>query len=309
MATPSSSSITTSSSTQTTKKNTPSLKQMDLKPKPTATQSSPAEQSVPVEQSAPKEQNKIAAQIKPAEEIAKTGTLPALPEQGLAKENGSTSSPQGEKKKGKGRGCMLPSCSCKSCSCFGCLGIIFVVVVIGAILYFRPPFIWNTIKSFLNDGYEPTAYQNVAASDVIKDISTELEQDSEVEITELQLQALVQREFDSDQVRVDVEPSFFRVVLDIEDDNDRPLWLIFEIGQQSDDNLKVTKIGFERIDAPDFLQDRVSDSAFGALEVTGAEGENDAIRLVSTLIDAEDQGITVESLRFDKDKITIEGTK
>ena len=72
----------------------------------------------------------------------------------------------------------------------------------------------------------------------------------------------------------------------------------------------ITKIGFERIDAPDFLGDAITDSAFQALDLSSTSEENDeAEQLVSTLIDAKDQGISLESVRFDKDKITIVATK
>jgi len=210
----------------------------------------------------------------------------------------------------QGKGCSLPGCGCKSCACLSCLGIILIIVLFGAILFFRPPFIWNAIKSFLNDGYNPPTYDSQDSSAVVDNITKKVEAKGTVEITEKELQALLRSELGSSDVRIDVEPSYLRIASDIDDNEEHPLWLIIELAKTNDNKLKITKIGFERIDAPDFLGDAITDSAFQALDLSSTSEENDeAEQLVSTLIDAKDQGISLESVRFDKDKITIVATK
>lgn len=214
-----------------------------------------------------------------------------------------------KQEKAKGSGCSLPGCSCKSCACLSCLSIIALIVLFGVILFFRPPFIWNSIKSFLNKGYNPPVYESQDSVNLTNNIDKTLKTKKTVQITEAQMQALVRKELDSNDVRVDIEPSYFRIASDIDNNEEHPLWLIVEVAQTNDNKLKITRIGFERIGAPSFIKNAVSDSAFQALELNPGGGNQDAENLFAILIDAQDNGITISSVRFDKDKITIEASK
>ncbi len=206
---------------------------------------------------------------------------------------------------------LLPrvGCGCRSCSCFGCLTIILLLVLVGTILYFRPTFLWNPIKEYMNDGYAPQKYENVTAGSVRDQVDIKLDKQTSIEITESQLQALVRDKLNSKYTRVDVEPSYLRIVQDTEEDEQHPLWLIFEIGQTSDNKLQLTKVGFERLSAPAFLRNLASDSVFKAIDTAGVAGDNDAVKLITLLMEADDEGIKVKSVRFDKDKVTIQAEK
>lgn len=241
---------------------------------------------------------------KPAEEVVETEEAPIIKTQEKQEKR------EKEKQVKKGSGCSLipkPKCSCQSCSCFGCLIIILFLVLMASILYFRPPFVWNIIKSYMNAGYKPQTYSTVSTDAVTKRIETDLSQGKDATLTEQEMQSLLSKSLNINDVKVDVEPNYMRIVTDADNNNDHPLWLILEVAQQSDGNLKITKIGFNRIGAPSFLRNAISDSAFEALKLSGSDGNNSSNKMMTTAIDAGDNGISIESVRFDKDKVTIKG--
>lgn len=228
---------------------------------------------------------------------------------------------QEKQKEKKGSGCSipflkLPGCGCKSCACSGCLGIILIMILFFLVIYFRPPFVWNSIKSYLNDDYSPTIYSEQSSSEVMEEINaafkngtTGSEGNVEVEVTEEELQSLVRDQLGSDDFLVDVEPNYFRIVSDIDNNDERPLWLIFEFALKSDGDIELSKFGFEKIDAPDFLEKKIFEGTDEAAEIVPGNNDGGAQDFIEILIDASDNGITLDSVCFDKDRITITGSK
>ncbi len=195
-------------------------------------------------------------------------------------------------------------CSCRSCSCIGCLGFVLLLILLGLMIYFRPPFLWNATKKFLNAGYSPNNYEKLSTESVIESIKNDLSDDGLAQISEAELQNLAEDNLNIDDLFIDVEPNYFRIVSNLED-NDNPLWFIFEIGQGSDNSVKVTKIGFERVGVPGFLQDTLSKGVFSAIDFTTNTGDDDSIKLIKLLLDAEDENININSVRFDKDIVVV----
>lgn len=204
-----------------------------------------------------------------------------------------------EKKGGGGIGC-----SCKSCSCYGCLLFIILLVLLGAFIYFRPGFVWNGVKDFLNQGYQPNTEASV---DYISDaqVIQQLQEEGSVEISEQELQTLVWNKTNSQGYYVDVEPNYVRIVRDLDKNTQNPLWFMIEFGQGSDSRLNLTKIGFQRFGMPSFLRDSISNMLFSALDVSGTEGESDRDKFIRLILDA-DENVVIDNVRFDKDKVTIE---
>lgn len=195
-------------------------------------------------------------------------------------------------------------CGCRSCGCYGCLFIILIIVAIASLLYFKPAFVWNAIKDSLNKNYNPPVYTSSQPASVRENILESLTENNSVEVSESQLQSLIREELDSDEFRIDVEPNYLRVVQDVDGNEEHPLWLILEFGQGSDNDLKVTRFGFERVGIPSILRDPVSDTVLSAIETADIEGSNDATILIDLLLDPEDE-LDLKSVRFDKDKVTI----
>lgn len=218
--------------------------------------------------------------------------------------------PQKDTKKGSGGGFKIPTpgCGCKSISCYGCLLFLLLIVIIAACIYFRPSFVWNPLKSYLNNDYAPESQESMSASNVRDQVKASLEEDEiNFDITEQEMQALIEDKLESDEYYIDIEPNYIRLVRDIDSSTDKPLWLIFEVGQGSNDELEFTKLGFEKTGAPGFLRDVLSKSLFSVLDLSDTEGENDAVRFVSFFLSKTQDKITVSNVRFDKDKITIQG--
>lgn len=209
-----------------------------------------------------------------------------------------------DRKKDNKRG-MFPrlGCSCRSCGCYGCLLLIMLIVLIGSLIYFRPEFVWNGVKDFLNEDYHPNTTTSVAIDS--NEVIQILMEEGRVELTEPELQALVRARANSQAYYVDVEPSYLRVVRDLDRDADKPLWLLLELGQGSDSSLSMTKVGFQRISLPSFLRESISDMLFSTLNVTGVEGQTDGHKFIRLILNA-DNTVSIGNVRFDKDKVTIE---
>ncbi len=198
---------------------------------------------------------------------------------------------------------LLPGCSCRSCSCFGCLAIIFLIVFFGLVLYFRPPFVWNVIKDTLNAGYNPPVVEQRSQIETRERIQSLVETNPVVEVTEAELQSLLNDKIKSTNYRIDIEPNYLRLARDIDSNPKQPLWIILEFGQGSSDNVKVTKLGFERVNVPGFMRDAVSDSIVNALRLSGDKTQDDTITIINFALDLDAD--SVAKVRFDKDKITI----
>lgn len=203
-----------------------------------------------------------------------------------------------------GGGISLPGCGCRSCSCFGCLFFIIIIVAIFSILYFRPSIFWNPIKTFLNAGEAPPVAAEIPPEVIRDQAKTEIESSQQTEISEKELQSLVRDKLDSDVIRVDIEPNFLMIYTNI-DTEEKPLWVVLEMGQNTDNKLEITKVGFGRFGIPEFFRDFLTDNAFVALSLAGASGDDDAVKLLNEVLETEEKEYTIEKVRFDKDKVTI----
>lgn len=198
----------------------------------------------------------------------------------------------------------LINCNCQSCSCFGCLLLLIVVILFFFVVYFRPPFVLNPVKRYLNKGYEPPKYETQSVREINDKIEFELNEKGEASVSEKELQSLLNDQLASTEYAIDVEPSSFRIVRNISDEIN-PLYIIVEVSHQSDGNLQITKIGTERIGAPAVLRDMLTNAAFDILDITATQGDSEAVLFVNSLIDQENED-SIGTIRFDKDRVTFE---
>ncbi len=211
-----------------------------------------------------------------------------------------------DKKENKKRKRFSPKigCSCRSCSCFGCFSLILILLLIIATIYFRPPLVLNLAKKFLNNGYNPPSVETVSNVSAVDMIKQDLE-DNQASISESQLTALAKDTLNTNNLYVDIEPNYLRLVTNLSDE-DNPLWFIIELGQGTDSNLNITKVGFNRVSVPGVLRNVVSNGVFSAINLSDIKGKDEAFLFTKFLMDAEDNEIQFDKVRFDKDKLVIE---
>ncbi|MBN1331518.1 hypothetical protein JW978_01365 [Candidatus Dojkabacteria bacterium] len=206
--------------------------------------------------------------------------------------------------KQKPRGKSWIKCNCQTCSCFGCLMIILFIIFIGLSIYFRPPFLLNPLKKYVNQGYAPQGYENVSVVDINEAIALSLTKTGEAAITEGQLESLMSEQLKTDNVFVDIEPSTIRVVTDMDENSTVPLYLFIEISHTSDDKMLITKLGFQRYGAPKFIRNLLTDSAFAMLDTTMADGDDEGTQFINSFINQDNEG-DIAGVRFEKDQIVI----
>ncbi|MBD3281049.1 hypothetical protein GF389_06070 [Candidatus Dojkabacteria bacterium] len=242
--------------------------------------------------------------VKEAQKI-RENDLPPLDEQPIQGAMQEVKEEKSRKPRRKGaRGLRFIKCNCQTCSCFGCLSVMLLIAVIALVAYFRPPFVLNPIKKYLNQGYQPQPYQTSSVVDINNQIAEELSDEGKATISEQQLQTLMNEQVGTEEVFVDVEPSSIRAVVDIEGESSVPLYLIIEFSHTSDDKLKITKLGFERVSAPKFVRDGLTESVFGLLEASATQGENEGAQFINSFVNQDNED-DIANVRFEKDQVVI----
>jgi hypothetical protein len=241
-----------------------------------------------------------------AESITSDTDLPALEEaQPIQKATREIEEERPRKKRGMASGMMKKlSCRCQNWACFGCLSIILVLVLLVLAIYFRPPFLLNPIKKYVNQGYQPQTYTTESVVDINSRVADELTKNGEAVVTEQELQTLMKDKIGSEDISVDIEPSSLRVVKNIDNDSTVPLYVLIEISHTSDDKLKITKLGFQRYGAPKFIRDALTDSTFSLLDASTTAGDNEGAQFINSFVNQDNED-DIAGIRFEKDQVVI----
>ena len=167
------------------------------------------------------------------------------------------------KEKGSGGGCFG---FIRNLTCIVISMILLLIAAAVAIVIFKPAFITEPLKVFLNADYKPADVSEGTSSESVKNYIDEVTNatDGEVtfQITEDQLTTLVREKFDENvDVRTGMEENKLQLFIDIAQQGE-PLWLIIELSDNGD-NLTFSRIGFGRINTPPALRDFVKEQAFG----------------------------------------------
>ena len=154
----------------------------------------------------------------------------------------------------------------------GCMTAAFIIMLLFLVLIitvlYKPAFLWNPIKTFLNNDITVATVENIPVDEVYAKINTIGTSNKSVPLSNSELTSLI-RDFSllDENLRAVSDDNGMTFYMNI-DTKERPLW--FRIStEKSSNKLAIKKIGFGRIDTPNefagFLNDTVG-IIFGFVE-------------------------------------------
>lgn len=196
---------------------------------------------------------------------------------------------------------------CRQLVVTGCFLIVVFIVALVLTVIFRPPFLWNPLKAFLNDDFNPPPPAEASADEVYAGISDQADEGLTASISEQQLSVLLsERIQQGKEVRVDMEDKLMRILVNI-DTSDSPLWLALDIVQE-DDKLAITRIGFGRLSLPEGVNSFLSDQIFAVLQLTKQQiAGSTTVKFTDLLIDQNkiEGGVSISAIAFAPDELQI----
>ncbi len=145
----------------------------------------------------------------------------------------------------------------KDVTCFVVLAIIALIAATIAIVIFKPSFIVEPLKTFINGPYvsgsAPKEQTPAAIEDAIQQATEGKHGDVTFQVSEDQLSSLVkQRTEGGNDIRAQVEDKKFIILTNISDTGN-PLWFVVEF-TDTGENVELTHLGLGRLNTPEFLR-------------------------------------------------------
>lgn len=188
--------------------------------------------------------------------------------------------------------------------------IFLFILLIGFVLIFayKPPFVWNPMKTFLNnDLVLPQAIEQTE-DQIYEYINTTAKNQSIVDLTEEQFTKIAIAKLEVSK------KNFFKFSTDNVlfylniDTDERPLWAVLSVSVKKNEKLKVQKIGFGRFDTPSIFSSLINDtvgSVFSFVEKLVTADNN--LLAFNELIDSRkiDKSLTLKDIKVEQGRIVL----
>jgi len=185
--------------------------------------------------------------------------------------------------------------------------ILVQILIVGVILtlIFKPPKLWNPIKSYLND--------NVKAqqTDVkLEDIYTKINNSQGIEIISLdsdEVGLLLEESYSQfDNIDVVLDQDSLQLFFNIDKSQEYPLWIKTEFEEMSDHGLRLQSIGFVKYNIPESFVSKITSNEYtiGILDILNKESVED---MVSQVIDNDllSTDITITSATISQGELVL----
>lgn len=148
----------------------------------------------------------------------------------------------------------------------GCFFIVLGIILFVLFIVFRPVFLWNPFKDFLNEGLQPYPME-IDMQGFYEAASITASTTRRLEITEEELAALFKQHLtDETDLRTQISPDRVRVMVNVEE-SDHPLWLVADISKNEADTFSLTNAGFVRFGFPGGINSVIGDRIFSVLDL------------------------------------------
>lgn len=188
--------------------------------------------------------------------------------------------------------------------------IFLFILLIGFVLIFayKPPFIWNPMKTFLNNDLVLPEVSVQTEDQIYEYINTTAKNQSVVELNESQFTKIAVAKLEISKknfFKFETDNVLFYLNIDTDE---RPLWSVLSISVKKNEKLKVQKIGFGRMDTPSFFSSLVNDtvgSVFSFVEKLVTADNN--LLAFNQLIDTKkiDKSLTLKDVKVVSEKIVL----
>ncbi|MBN1915798.1 hypothetical protein JW796_02265 [Candidatus Dojkabacteria bacterium] len=211
------------------------------------------------------------------------------------------------KEKGGGLGCFG---LIKRITCFILLIFLLLVTAVVALIIFKPPFLTEPLKMYLNGNYKPDktseGITSISVESYIDEVTSPTNGEVTFQLTEDQLTTLVRaRLADGADVRVGLEEEKIQIFVDVAEQGE-PLWVIVEL-TDTEDKLVFSRIGFGKINTPESLREFVKERAFGLMGTVIKDLElGTSEQLISSLAGGEiSSSVVIKDVKFAKDLVLV----
>lgn len=201
--------------------------------------------------------------------------------------------------RGRGIGCRPLGCGCLFVLLIICFGSIFLIVS-------KPKNIWSSAVDILNDGLtvreykevDPKLVQNKVNSQItsVESINISIDEDELTSLAREKIPSLQNLVLDMTQNKVTFTWDLDKTI------EDKPLKGILEFDVINANEIKLTKIGTNRLHAPDFLKDFISQTILSIKNPSSDEVNNSFLNSFFS-----NSQIHINSINIDDTTLTING--
>ncbi|KXK25795.1 MAG: hypothetical protein TR69_WS6001001401 [candidate division WS6 bacterium OLB20] len=191
----------------------------------------------------------------------------------------------------------------------GCFLIVALIVLAVLFLIFRPVFLWNPLKAYLNEDIAVNQ-DYLALEQVYDEINFEAEQIGMTELDEEELTAIFKQQVPKEtDVHVEVEKDLLRVMMNVEQ-TDHPLWFVIDIAQNPETGgVSIANVGFVRHGMPGGINSFVGDRIFSLLDLTQQQiAGNSPNRFMEFVVDSTRMSkvVKITDAHFEENMIVLE---
>lgn len=228
--------------------------------------------------------------------------LPELPEPDYASIK--------RKRSGGGIGCFRWLFNCRCIGCFLMLAIFTIVAGSAYVVINRPPAIWTPVKQWFNvslvkQEYDARTYESVS-NRLNEELSSFSSGTNLLRITEQDLYTVLNERLKGmglQDLNVELTPNLLKMYWNIETDDSLPLWMVMESTPNNDGRLVISKLGTERIGAPEFTNDALMNLVLSGIKLLqGADHNADLIRIAFPF----KENVEVKSVQINRDELVLE---
>jgi hypothetical protein len=198
----------------------------------------------------------------------------------------------------------------KDVTCFLFIAIIALIAATVAIFIFKPAFIFEPLKTFINGPYESGSTPKEVSASQIEDavnLATEGKKgDVTFQISEDEISSLVKQRADGTyDMRAQVEENRLIILTNIAEEGN-PLWFVVEFTDKGD-SVELSHLGLGRVNTPEFLRTFLKGQL---LKIFGSFSEDLKVQTTEELANSLlnkflDADAVIKDVNFKKDVILV----
>lgn len=182
--------------------------------------------------------------------------------------------------------------------------IVAVILVIIAIIY-RPPVLWEPLKSLLNISISVNTEQiDLNATEIALDIYPMVIEESRLELSEAQVAGIIQDRLSKDTV-VNIENKEVFTFINLEGEETSPLWFMIKTEMDTEGIPKITQSGFGIVKMPGFINEAFSKGLLYFLGLEDPLAQQREENIVVDWIAGNSRDFNIENIVIEEEKVVI----
>ena len=165
----------------------------------------------------------------------------------------------------------------------GLLTLIFIIILSLVLIFiFKPAFIWEPLKGFLNSDIQTPIYQNLTEQNIYQKINSGGM--NEIMIGESEVTYLFRKaNLINENSLIGLTDNTITVYFDA-DTKESPLWVFIKSRADETGNLKIDSTGFGRFSMPNFVSNWLASGFNAMMDLLGKQNRNSSLVIVMNQI-------------------------